>query len=217
MANYNRIMKPNIAVRCLYVFVVSLILVSCSSNPYMATPTASIKWRYETVTSPTGRFQLQKKCPPNNINALCSWIFPNGTETPPFSQVSWSNDDQFAYICAIPGSSIQCVYGTPQIWDVANGSLIADRFALEGAGRGATILQWKADESILAYLDMVAAGPPVYVYDAKDRKLSKMTTCPRWLVDSLPKDDTPGMLEKPEDNWLVICSRLSYQATSGVP
>ncbi len=189
-----------------------------------ATPQArpTIHWRYATKTSPTGRFQLQEKCPPKNISGLCSWIFPNGNETPPFaldmsletstaSLARWSSDDQFIFICAELGSSIECVNPTPQIWDVANGSLVAH------IGAGIPAAQWKPNESILAYYDMEGRGPNVYLLDVKSGKESTMTTCPRWLVDPLPKDVTPGMLVNSQAIWLDICNRLSHQATLSVP
>ncbi len=144
-------------------------------------------------------YVYERECQDVGVTRMCQIVFENGNRTELFTWIMWSDDDQFAITCAITNSSLSCLDGTPQVWDMPQGSLVGAAGSLRAGGNVAAV--WKPNEHLVVYFDIQTADTPeLRSFDADTQVVTDLEQCPDWISEAI----RPG-----EVSWDYACDVLA--------
>ena len=180
-----------------------ILAVSCSSANGIAATTAVLSptppgFSRDSFSSPSGLYEFERECEDVGMTRMCKIVFESGNRTELYTWILWSDDDRFAMICAITNSSFACLGGTPQVWDMAQGSLVGTAVSLRAGGNVAAV--WKPKEHLVVYFDIQTASTPEFrSFDADTHVVSDLEQCPDWIGEAIRSGEL---------SWAYACDAL---------
>ncbi len=205
-------MKVNKVLQAILALSLIILAASCSSTaggkstPGVVSPTPP-GYSRDLLSSPSGKYEYERECEDVGMTRMCKIVFENGNRTELFTWILWSDDDLFAITCAITNSSLSCLNGTPQVWDMAQGSLVGTAVSLRAGGNVAAV--WKPREHIVVYFDSQTASTPVLKsFDADTHVVSDLERCPNWITEAIRPDEL---------SWGYACDVLAGTQVSTSP